>query len=170
MSQSVDRNHGSGFPVRAEAVFRTMLELAGAAILAALFLVVMAAVLQRYLFGGGFVWSDELAIWLHLALIAVGAPLAVTGTLAMRLDVLVRLLPAIPRRVASVLADAIAFHGAFVLAAGGANVALLVGGHSTVLGLPEALRFAVFACGGGLTIIALFLRAGLERGLSLIHI
>ncbi|WP_306222975.1 TRAP transporter large permease subunit [Bosea beijingensis] len=164
MSQPVDRERGRRFPERAEAAFRTVLECVGAAILAALFLVVMAAVLQRYLFGGGFVWSDELAIWLHLALIAVGASLAVTGTLAMRLDVLVRLLPTIPRRIAAVLADAIAFYGALVLAAGGANVAALVGGHSTVLGLPEALRFAVFACGGGLTILALFLRAGIERG------
>jgi tripartite ATP-independent transporter DctM subunit len=150
---------------RFEAAFRAVLESAGAAILAVLFLVVMAAVLQRYLFGGGFVWSDELAVWLHLALIATAAPLAVTGTLAMRLDVLVRLLPAGPRRLAGLVAEAVAFHGALVLAAGGASVAALVGGHSTVLGLPEALRFAAFACGGGLTVLALFLRAGRERGL-----
>lgn len=155
---------GNRLAARVEAALRSVLEHAGAAVLAVLFLVVMAAVLRRYAFGGGFVWSDELAIWLHLVLIAIGAPLAVTGTLAMRLDALARLLPAPLRRLADIFADAIAFHGALVLAMGGASVAMLVGGQSTVLGLPEALRFAVFACGGGLTILALFLRAGLIRG------
>ena len=91
---------------RAEARLRAALEIAGASILAALFGVVMVAVLRRYLLGGGFVWSDELATWLFLALVAVGAPLAVTGPLAMRLDVVVKLLPAGGRRVAGLLAEA----------------------------------------------------------------
>ncbi|WP_108049188.1 TRAP transporter large permease subunit [Bosea sp. 124] len=143
-----------------EAVLRAL----GATLLATLFLVVMAAVVRRYILGGGFVWSDELAIWLHVALIATGAPLAVTGALAMRLDVVVRLLPSGQRRLADALAGGIAVHGALVLALGGANVALLVGGTSTVLGLPEWLRFAVFALGGGLTALVLTLRAALDRG------
>ncbi|KRE00059.1 ABC transporter permease [Bosea sp. Root381] len=136
----------------------------GAAILATLFLVVMAAVVRRYVFGGGFVWSDELAIWLHVALIAVGAPLAMTGVLSMRLDVLVRLLPPAWRRVADVLAGGIAVQGALLLAFGGTGVAMLVGGTSTVLGLPESLRFAAFALGGGLMVLVLTLRTALDRG------
>ncbi|HEV7261212.1 MAG TPA: TRAP transporter large permease subunit [Bosea sp. (in: a-proteobacteria)] len=146
--------------------FEAALRNIGAAILAVLFLVVMAAVIRRYLFGGGYVWSDELAIWLHVALIATAAPLAVTGALAMRLDVLVRLLPPGWRRLADALAGGIAVQGALVLAVGGAGVASLVGGSSTVLGLPEWLRFAIFACGGGLTVLALTLRAVLDRGWS----
>ncbi|PZU85297.1 MAG: ABC transporter permease [Chelatococcus sp.] len=138
---------------------RSMLESLCAAILAALFLVVMAAVLRRYLFGGGFVWSDELAIWLHVALIAFGAPLAVTGTLGMRIEVFVGRLSGRGRAVAAVLAEAVAVHGALVLAFGGAQVAALVGGTSTVLGLPEWLRFAAFSCGGALTLLALTSRA-----------
>lgn len=149
---------------RVLATLESCLQGLGAAILAALFVVVMAAVARRYLFGGGFVWSDELAIWLHVALIAVGAPLAVTGALSMRLDVLVRLLPAGGRRFADALAGGIAVQGALVLAVGGANVAALVGGTSTVLGLPESLRFAMFALGGGLTVVVLLLRAALDRG------
>lgn len=164
MSDAQEQPEKSRPAAKMEAGLRRLLEGVGAALLLALFLVVMVAVLRRYLFGGGFVWSDELAIWLHLALIAFGAPLAVTGTLAMRLEVLVGLLPDGLRKFAAGLADAIAFHGALVLAAGGASVAALVGGHSTVLGLPEWLRFAIFACGGGLTVLALLLRAGLERG------
>lgn len=139
------------------------LEWAGAAVLGLLFLVVMAAVLRRYLLGGGLVWSDELAIWLNVALVAFGAPLAATSALAMRLDVVVGLLPPIGRRAAAVMADAIAVHGALVLALGGAGVAALVGGTSTVLGLPESLRFIVFAAGGGLTLLVVLWRAGLDR-------
>ncbi len=151
---------------RAEARLRAALEIAGASILAALFGVVMVAVLRRYLLGGGFVWSDELATWLFLALVSVGAPLAVTGPLAMRLDVVVKLLPAGGRGVAGLLAEAIAFQGAFVLAMGGASVAMLVGGSSTVLGLPEWLRFAGFAGAGGLTALLLFLHIRRQRTLA----
>lgn len=140
------------------------LEGLGAAILATLFLVVTAAVLRRYGFGGGFVWSDELAVWLNVALVAVGAPLAATSALAMRLDVIVSRLPARGRRIAAAVADGIAVHGALVLAVGGATVTGLVGGHSTVLGLPEWLRFAAFAAGGGLTVLVLLARAALDRG------
>lgn len=139
------------------------LEWAGAAVLALLFVVVMAAVMRRYLFGGGLVWSDELAIWLNVALVAIGAPLAATSALAMRFDVVVGLLPPAGRRVAAILAEAIAIHGALVLALGGASVAALVGGTSTVLGLPESLRFAAFALGGGLTVLVLVWRGALAQ-------
>lgn len=139
------------------------LEWAGAAVLAMLFLVVMAAVLRRYLLGGGLVWSDELAIWLNVALVAIGAPLAATSALAMRFDVVVGLLPPAGRRLAAILAEAIAIHGALVLALGGTSVAALVGGSSTVLGLPESLRFAAFSIGGGLTVLIVFWRAALAQ-------
>jgi TRAP-type C4-dicarboxylate transport system permease small subunit len=139
------------------------LEILGAVILAGLFVVVMLAVLRRYVLGGGLVWSDELAIWLNVALVAVGAPLAATSALAMRLDVIVRLLPERGQAIAAIFADAVAVHGSLVLAIGGASVAALVGGTSTVLGLPESLRFAAFAVGGGLTIVVVLWRAVLDR-------
>lgn len=148
---------------RALAGLVAVLEWLGAGILATLFLVVMAAVLRRYVLGGGLVWSDELAIWLNVALVAVGAPLAATSALAMRLDVIVRLLPERGQRIAGILADAVAVHGSLVLAIGGANVAALVGGTSTVLGLPESWRFAAFAIGGGLTVLMVIWRAALAR-------
>ena len=136
------------------AAFTSTLEWLGAAILAALFLVVMAAVIRRYVFGGGFVWSDELAIWLHVALIAIGAPLAVTGALvdaARR----ARAAPAGARAEArGVLADAHRRRMARSCSRSAAPASsALVGGTSTVLGLPEWLRFAVFALGGGLTVL-----------------
>ncbi len=140
------------------------LELLGALILASLFLVVMAAVVRRYLLGSGFLGADELAIWLHVALVAIGAPLAASSALAMRLDVFVRLLPEAGQRIARIIADAVTVQGALVLCLGGAKVAVLVGGSSTVLALPEWLRFAAFALGGGLTALLIVGRAGLERG------
>ena len=170
MTRSLDLAAPSSRALSREAAERALgrlvgvLEIGGAAILATLFVVVMAAVIRRYGFGGGFVWSDELAIWLNVALVAVGAPLAATSALSMRLDVVVRRLPARGRRVAAVLADAVAVHGSLVLALGGAAVAGLVGGTSTVLGLPEALRFAAFSLGGGLTVLVVLARAALERG------
>lgn len=142
------------------------LEILGAIILAGLFVVVMLAVLRRYVFGGGLVWSDELAIWLNVALVAVGAPLAATSALAMRLDVIVRLLPERGQRIAAIFADAVAVHGSLVLALGGASVAAMIGGTSTVLGLPESLRFGAFAVGGGLTVLVVLWRAALDRSLA----
>lgn len=142
------------------------LEWLGAVVLALLFAVVSLAVARRYLLGGGFVWSDELAIWLNAGLVAIGAPLAATSALAMRLDVVVQFLPLPAQRLARIVADAVAVHGALVLAIGGAGVASLVGGTSTVLGLPEALRFAAFAIGGGLTVLVLVWRAALDRSIG----
>jgi tripartite ATP-independent transporter DctM subunit len=153
---------------RAEAALARLvatLEILGAIILSGLFVVVMLAVLRRYVLGGGLVWSDELAIWLNVALVAVGAPLAATSALAMRLDVIVRLLPERGQAIAAIFADAVAVHGSLVLAIGGASVAALVGGTSTVLGLPESLRFAAFAAGGGLTVVVVLWRAMLDRSL-----
>ena len=149
---------------RLEAALRAGLEVLGGSLLAVLFVLVMASVAARYVAGSGFAWSDELATWLFLALVAVGLPLAASGTLAMRLDVLLRWLPPSLKSACDVLADGIAFHGALVLCFGGAGVAALVGGRSTVLGLPEWLRFAAFAIGGGLALAMLTLHGLRQRG------
>jgi tripartite ATP-independent transporter DctM subunit len=138
---------------RVAAALTRTLEAAGAALLAALFLVVCVAVVRRYGAGGGFAWSDEAAIWLLVALVAVGMPLAAAGPLAMRLDFAVSRLPGRARGVADLLGDAIIVHAALVIAFGGGSVAMLVGGTSTVLGLPEGLRFAFFSGAGLLTIV-----------------
>ena len=71
----------------------SMLQWSGALILAILLALVLTSVTLRYVFGSGFIWSEELAIWLNVLLVAVGAPLAATGPLAMRLDVVVQFLP-----------------------------------------------------------------------------
>src|SRR5580704_18992809 len=75
-----------------------------ALILALLLAIVLTAVGLRYLFGGGLIWSEELAIWLNVVLVAVGSPLAVTGALAMRFDVVIRWLPDSIQKIASIAA------------------------------------------------------------------
>src|SRR5262245_13927584 len=135
-----------------EAVLRWL----GALILAALLVLVLTAVTLRYVFGSGLIWSEELAIWLNVLLVAIGAPLAATSALAMRLDVVVRLLPASVQRLARLVADGIAIDAGLILALGGIDVVAAIGGTSTVLGLPEWLRYACVAAGVALTAFMLF--------------
>lgn len=142
----------------------SVLQWSGALILAVLLALVLTSVTLRYVFGSGFIWSEELAIWLNVLLVAVGAPLAATGPLAMRLDVVVQFLPGKLQKAARVIADGIAVDAGIILALGGANVVAAIGGTSTVLGLPEWLRYAAFAAGGGLMVVMLVGRIVVESG------
>ncbi|BCP53046.1 ABC transporter permease [Kaistia sp. 32K] len=146
-----------------------LLGLVCAGLLAALLGVVITAVALRYGFGGGFAGSDELAIWLHVALIAFGAPLAINSALAMRLDVFTRLLPAWGQRTADILADAFVLVGGLVLVSGAAEIAAMIGGVSPMLDLPEWIRFALLGGGGALVLLAVFLqRIAAGRSLQLL--
>src|ERR1700674_2997428 len=146
-------------------LLETGLSWISALILALLLALVLTAVGLRYLFGSGFIWSEELAIWLNVVLVAVGSPLAVTGALAMRFDVIVRLFPQSIQKIASILADAIAIDAGLILAFGGGDVVAAIGGTSTALALPEWLRYAAVAIGGGLTVLVLVGRAFVQSGL-----
>lgn len=127
----------------------------GALTLALLLVLVMASVVLRYVFGSGLVWSEELAIWLNVLLVALGAPLAIFGPLAMRLEAIVRHLPGRAQRLAHIVADGIVVNAGLVLLLGGLDVAAAIGGTSTVLGLPEWLRYAAIAASGALIIAML---------------
>jgi TRAP-type C4-dicarboxylate transport system permease small subunit len=144
----------------------TALQWLGAAILAALFVLVMTSVALRYGFGSGLIWSEELAIWLNVLLVAVGAPVVLTGPLAMRLDVIVQFLPASLQKAARVIADGIAIDAGLILVFGGVDVVAAIGGTSTVLGLPEWLRYAAVATGGGLMVLMLFGRTLAQDGIA----
>jgi tripartite ATP-independent transporter DctM subunit len=142
-----------------------VLQWLGACILAVLLALVLTAVMLRYVFGSGLIWSEELAIWLNVALVAVGAPLALSGPLAMRLDAIVQFFPGRAQKLARVVADGIAIDAGLILALGGADVVGAIGGTSTVLGLPEWLRYAAIATGGGLTVVMLAGRTVVLDGL-----
>lgn len=142
----------------------SVLQWLGALVLGALFVLVMVSVTLRYAFGSGLIWSEELAIWLNILMIAIGAPVAMTGPLAMRLDVVVQLLPVSLQKGARILADAIAIDAGLILIFGGANVVAAIGGTSTVLGMPEWLRYAAIAAGGGLMVLMLIGRIFAQDG------
>ncbi len=138
----------------------------GGIVLAVLFALVLTSVTLRYVFGSGFIWSEELAIWLNVVLVAIGAPLAVAGPLAMRLDVVVQFFPRWLQKIARVVADGIAIDAGLILALGAVDVVGAIGGTSTVLGLPEWLRYAAIAAGGGLTVFVLFSKAVVQDGFT----
>ncbi|TNB48778.1 TRAP transporter large permease subunit [Martelella lutilitoris] len=129
-------------------------------VLALMLALVLLAVVLRYVFGTGLIGTEDLGIWLNVALISLAAPLAMSGPLAMRLD-----LPLGPRTqsISRVVADAVSLIAAFVLAFGSARVVALIGGASPTLGVPEWVRFAVTGTGGALIAVILVLRRIGER-------
>ncbi len=153
---------GSGALVRwAERVAGIMelgLSTCAAAILGLLLALVLASVGLRYLLATGLVGTEEVAIWLFLALIAVGMPLGLRGPLSMRLDILVRRLPRTLRQLADIGADAVTAAAGLILFSGGGEIVAVMRSVSPVLGLPDGLRFSVLAAGGLLLVAVLVLQ------------
>ncbi|MDO5897934.1 TRAP transporter large permease [Agrobacterium sp. Azo12] len=127
-------------------------------VLAIMLVTVLATAGMRYFFHTGIVGVEDLGIWLHIALIALAAPLSVTGALAMRFDVLVRVLPERGRALTRIAADSISVMAAFVLTFGAVNISTMLGGYSPTLGLPEWIRFGFIGVGGALLLIMMLLR------------
>ncbi len=149
--------------------FESVLAGLAAVLLCALLALVLVNVTLRYVFQSGFIGAEDLGIWLHLALISVAAPLSLSGPLAMRFDVGLRLLPSKGRAVAEMLADAVSVVAALTLIFGASETIAMLGGVSPTLGLPEWLRFALIGSGGFLLLAVLGLRRLAEtRGLSLL--
>ncbi|MFK0385698.1 TRAP transporter large permease subunit [Agrobacterium sp. NPDC090273] len=147
---------------RALAFFDALLGAVAAALLAALLIVVLTNVALRYIFHTGFIGAEDLGIWLHVAMIAVGAPLSLKSALAMRLDVFVRFLPDRLHPATEMLADAFSFVAALILLFGGSEIATMLGGTSPTLGLPEWIRFGFLGAGGGLILTYLALQRASE--------
>ncbi len=140
-----------------------------AVLLAVLLALVVGNAALRYLLHRSLAGAEDLAIWLQLAMIALAAPLALAGPLAMRLDGLTARLPGLLQAPAAVLADAVTVMAALVLACGGGEVAVRVGGISPTLGLSEGLRFGLMAGGGALLLVVLVLsRLSQGRGPALL--
>ncbi|MCK8779767.1 TRAP transporter large permease subunit [Rhizobium sp. NTR19] len=137
-----------------------------AVILMALLALVTINVVLRYFFHTGIIGAEDAAIWLHVALIGLGAPIALNGPLAMRLDVFTRLLPKGLDTVAQMLADVFSICAALLLISGGHEIISMLGGFSLTLGLPEWIRFAFLAVGGGLVVIVLTLRRAADGQLT----
>lgn len=129
-----------------------------ATLLATLLVSVLGTIILRYGFSTGFVGSEDLGIWLHVALVAFGAPLALNGALAMRLDVFVTQLPGTLQAAAAVMADIFTVLAGLTLVFGSARIATMLGGISPTLGVPEWTRFGFVGVGGALILLVLILQ------------
>lgn len=136
----------------------TALSFGLAAVLVLLLALVLVSVVLRYVFSTGVVGAEEAAIWLFGALVAAGLPLGLSGPLAMRLDALLRVLPGPWLAPSQLVADAFTMIAGLSLLAGGTSAAGLIGSTSVALGLPDWLRPAGLAAGGGLLIALLILK------------
>ena len=140
-----------------------------AAILLSLVVLVGVGVVLRYGFSANLMGAEDAGIWLHVAIMAAGAPLALTSALAMRLDVVHGHLPLAAQRIADVVAEAMVLVSGLVIGFGSLSVLELMGGTNTGLGLPEWVPFALFGTGGALVIAFAALRLLAEgRGITLL--
>jgi tripartite ATP-independent transporter DctM subunit len=157
--------HGSWAAVatRTLGVVDRALGAASAVVLAAMLAVVLIGVVLRYGFGTGLMGAEDLGIWLHVALIALGAPLTLAGPLAMRLDIVAARLPPVLRCVSEVMADGFTVLAGLVLVFGGQGVMVRLGGMSPTLGVPEAVRFALPVFGGA-ALLVVFMLTRLSEG------
>ncbi len=135
------------------------------AILLSLLAIVGTAVVLRYGVGTGFVGTEEVALWLFVALVFLGLPLIGGSAVSMRLDLLAGRLPPPGRAATRLVADAVTVHALLVLLSGGLVVIERLGGTSVALGLPEWLRFGAIPVGAVLAFATLLLRAAAEERL-----
>ncbi|SIR30706.1 TRAP transporter, DctM subunit [Rhizobium sp. RU35A] len=148
----------SGVAGRLLTLIETVLGAVSAVILAVLLTVVLVSVTLRYFFSTGFIGAEDLGIWMHVALIALGAPLSLNSALAMRLDVFVRMLPERFAPVTQALGDVFSVVAGLIMLFGGGEIMRMLGGISPTLGIPEWIRFGFLGAAGGFVLLVLFLR------------
>ncbi|MGO6851705.1 TRAP transporter large permease subunit [Rhizobium beringeri] len=148
----------SGVAARLLRAIEAILGIAAALVLAVLLLMVLVTVCLRYFFSAGFIGAEDLGIWLHVGLIALGAPLSLNSALAMRLDVFVKMLPESLQKVTPIGADVFTVLSALILSFGGSEIMTMLGGVSPTLGVPEWIRFGFLGAGGALILVVLLLQ------------
>ncbi|MBY5547264.1 TRAP transporter large permease subunit [Rhizobium leguminosarum] len=147
-----------GPAARALRAVEAVLGIAAAVVLAVLLSMVLATVCLRYFFSAGFIGAEDLGIWLHVGLIALGAPLSLNSALAMRFDVFVKMLPESLQKVTPIGADVFTVLSALILSFGGSEIMTMLGGVSPTLGVPEWIRFGFLGTSGALILVVLLLQ------------
>ncbi|MBB3390753.1 tripartite ATP-independent transporter DctM subunit [Rhizobium sp. BK275] len=148
----------AGLAARILRAIEAVLGMAAASVLAVLLVMVLVTVCMRYFFAAGFIGAEDLGIWLHVLLIALGAPLSLNSALAMRLDVFVNMLPEQLRPATQIAADVFTVLSGLILSFGGSEIMTMLGGMSPTLGVPEWIRFGFLGAGGALILIVLLLQ------------
>lgn len=146
--------------------------LVNVAILTAMIVVVFSGVVARYVFNSGFSWSEEFAIWGFTWLIFLGAALGVRSDRHVAVDLLSASLTGAPRVVFDFVRDSLVALTLIALAFSGYQLADMVGGVSTSLQWPNALRYAVIPAAGLIGLLFLLLQRTdpgglLRQGLTL---
>ncbi|MBB3657802.1 tripartite ATP-independent transporter DctM subunit [Rhizobium sp. BK650] len=149
---------GRGLAARILKASEAVLGVAAASVLAVLLCTVLATVCMRYFFAAGFIGAEDLGIWLHVLLIALGAPLSLNSALAMRLDVFVKMMPERVHPAIEVAADVFTVLSGLILSFGGSEIMAMLGGISPTLGVPEWIRFGFLGAGGALILVVLLLQ------------
>lgn len=147
-----------GDPVPAtglERLARVLEEIAGGIavfLLAAMTAVIFVSVIARYAFSQGVPWSEEFAIWGFTWLIFIGVAMGMRGQRHVSVElVLDRMSPGL-RRVAEFLRDVLIALALIALTIAGYQLSNMVGGVSTALHWPNALRYAVIPASGALAL------------------
>ncbi|WP_185984582.1 TRAP transporter large permease subunit [Aureimonas mangrovi] len=160
MSEAVAKRQGAArhWADALEAAF----SVAAGVVLALLLAVVAAATGARYLGGASLYGADELALWLHVALVFGALPLVSAGALAMRLDLLPSVVGESGRRLLAIVSEGIVVQACLVLLFGAVGVMGAIGGVSPVLGVPESWRFAPVVLGASGALVLMLLRSAGE--------
>lgn len=149
-------------------IARRLDELIGAVnfvVLVAMIVVVFASVIARYVFNSAFSWSEEFAIWGFTWLIFLGSVLGLRAKRHIAVTILVDSLKGNTRACVELGRDALVALVVFILAFSGYDLASMVGGVSTTLQWPNALRYGVIPAAGMIGLIFMLLDETDQRGL-----
>lgn len=126
---------------------------------AAMVVVVAAGTFWRYVLGDPLLWTEEAARYLMIWIALIGASVCIRHGEHIRVEMLVRMLPALARKAVDMVVALLilAFLGVLVWVGGGmAQDAMRQ--TSPALGIPMAVPLAVIPISGGLMAVNLLLR------------
>ena len=130
--------------------------------------VLLANIIARYSLGGALVWAQEAAIWLFIALIFLGMPLAHRQRQHLALTLCVDRLPRPLRYGSAVWVDAVITCVTLMLLCASVDLITRIGGISPTLGVPLWLKFALIPFSAAISLVYIACR-GVNSSLPLWH-
>lgn len=134
-------------------------------VLISMFAVVFASVFARYVLNNALSWSEEFAIWAFTWLIFIGTVLGIRDKRHIAVDLLLDKLSGRSRISLEFVRDALVALVVFVLTFSGYDLANKVGGVSTLLQWPNALRYGIIPAAGFIGLFFLLLDRTDRNGL-----
>jgi tripartite ATP-independent transporter DctM subunit len=134
-------------------------------VLVAMIIVIFTSVIARYAFNSGFSWSEEFAIWGFTWLIFLGSVLGLRAKRHICVSILVDSLSGRSRASVEFARDALTALVVLILTFSGYDLANMVGGVSTTLQWPNALRYGIIPAAGVIGLVFMLLDETDQRGL-----